>query len=199
MNTPTTTGANYLPTLDENGKPMIEPSYYKNVIIDHIELYIQENNLDRTKLSNNALVAVSMDIYDSLFSNHHTKTRPNDNTPKCNIPYTEYNISTLLELYKNIAVKYGCIPSLFGFSILTGIQEDTTKKYVTPASLEMTNLRRDLLRNLLADDKTGRIVLANNDSSFGLEYEKKNTLERETIKQGLTLQELPQLGGHNVE
>ena len=57
----------------------------------------------------------------------------------------------------------------------------------------MTNLRRELLRNLLADDKTGRIVLANNDASFGLEYEKKNAVERETIKAGLSMGELPQL------
>lgn len=192
-NTPTT-GANYLPTQDENGKPMIDPSYYKNIITDHIETYLQDNNIDRTKLTNNNMVAVSMDIYESVFCNHTDRTTPTNPQPKCNIPYTVYNINTLLEIYKAILIKYNCIPSLFGFSILTGIQEETTKRYVTPAGLEMTNLRRELLRNLLADDKTGRIVLANNDSSFGLEYEKKNTVERETIKRGLSLQELPQLG-----
>lgn len=182
---------NYLTTVDENNKPMIDPVYYQNIITDHIETYLQENNLDRTKLTNNIMIAICMGIYETVFSNHTERTTPTNPTPRCNIPYTNYNINTLLEIYKATLIKYNCIPSLFGFSILTGIQEETTKKYVTPAGLEMTNLRRELLRNLLADDKTGRIVLANNDASFGLEYEKKQSLERETIRQGLSVGELP--------
>jgi hypothetical protein len=82
---------------------------------------------------------------------------------------------------------------MYGFSILTGIAEDTVKKYVTPADLEILNIRREMLRNALSDDRMGRIVLANNDSSYGLEYEKKNTIERETVKQGLNLSDLPKL------
>lgn len=184
---------NYLSEPDENNKPRINPTYYKNAIIEHIDYYLQVNNIPRDKLNNNIMLSICLDVYESIFSSHHIPTRRNDNTPKCNIPYSQYNLTTLLELYKYIMIRYNCIPSLYGLSMLTGIDEDTFKKYVTPASVGMTNCRRELLRNLLADDKTGRIVLANNDSSFGLEYERKNTVERETIRRGLSLGDLPKL------
>ena len=187
---------NYLPELDENGQPMINPTFYKNTITDLIYRYIQETQtdphkptLDINKLTNNNLLAINLYIFETLFKN---KQRHHDDN-KSNIPYTTNNITELLNIYIDITVSLNCIPSLYGFSKLTGITEETIKKYVTPSSLEILNIRREMLRNELYNDRMGRIVLANNDTSFGLEYEKKNTLERETIKQGLTLQELPRL------
>lgn len=192
MNTTKETDTNYLTTTDENNKPMINPTYYKNILIDYIETYKQENELK--KLTNNDMLSISLTIYENIFTSNHTPTRKNDNTPKNNIPYTPYNISALLDIYKSTWIRYNCVPSLYGFSILTGIAEDTVKKYVTASCVEISNLRREMLRNELYNDKTGRIVLANNDASFGLEYEKKNNIERETIKQGLSIVDLPKLG-----
>ena len=184
-----TTNQCYLSEVDENGKPMIDPAYYQNVITDYIESYIDNNNLDRTKLNNNNMLSICLDINKAVFTNHK---QAYSTDRRANIPYTEYNLNTLLRLYVDIVISYGCMPSLFAFSKLTGIDEGTVKKYLTPASIEIVNFRREMLRNLLADDKTGRIVLANNDASFGLEYEKKNITERETIRQGLAVGELPQ-------
>lgn len=188
-NTPTT-GANYLPTQDENGKPMIDPSYYKNIIADRIQAYMEETGTDRTKIDGNDLLTIYRETQEAIFKPSYT---PQSNN-RCNIPYTPYNIETLFKLYISISTAYKVPPSLFAFSILTGIDEGTTEKYLTLAGFEISNLRREMLRNKLYSDKTGAIVLANNDTSYGLEYEKKNTVERETIKRGLSLQELPQLG-----
>ena len=187
------TSENYLKEVDENKQAMINPTYYKNIIIDKIENYLHENDLQKSKLTNNNMLSICQEIYETIFTSNHTPTRKNDNTPKCNIPYTQYNISTLLNIYKSTLIKYNCMPSMYGFSILTGISEDTVKKYVTPASVEMTNIRREMLRNELSNDRMGRIVLANNDTSYGLEYEKKQAVDRETIKQGLGVSDLPRL------
>lgn len=184
-----TTNQNYLAEPDENGKPRINPAYYKNVIVDYIHRYTQENGITPDKLTNNNMLAICQEIQEAVFNPSDIK----QHNPKCNIPYTTHNLTELFYIYKSVCVKYGRIPSLYGFSILTGIAEDTIKKYVTPADLEILNIRREMLRNALSDDRMGRIVLANNDSSYGLEYEKKNTIERETVRQGLALNDLPKL------
>ena len=188
---------NYLSEPDENNKPRINPTYYKNTITELINRYISESQtnpytptLDPDKLTNNNMIAINNYINKALFTNPEQRYISDR---KCNIPYTEFNINTLFTLYIDITTSFNCIPSMFGFSCLTGLDELTIKRYLTPASCEMINIRREMLRNLLADDKTGRIVLANNDSSFGLEYERKNTVERETIRRGLSLGDLPKL------
>lgn len=181
---------NYLMETDENGKNIINPTYYKNIILDNINNYIIETGIERNKLTGNDLLAVFRQTQQTTFKSQQTTF----NNYKCNIPYTTTNIDTLMEIYINICFMYKVHPSLFGFSILTGIDEATASKYLTPSRFELLNIRREMLRNDLASDKVGRVVLANNDSSYGLEYERKNTIERETIKQGLSLQELPQLG-----
>lgn len=189
------TTQNYLTELDENGQPQINIEYYRNTITDLITRYIEESQtnpykptINADKITNNNMLSICIYIYESLFKRE--KAYKTDSA--CNIPYTQYNITALLQLYIDIVQSYGCIPSLYGFSRMTGIQEDTIKK-VTPATMEILNIRREMLRNALSDDRMGRIVLANNDSSFGLEYEKKNTIERETVRQGLALNDLPKL------
>lgn len=180
---------NYLPERDEDGQPMIDPAYYENIITDHIHDYITETGIERGKLTGNDFLAIFRTTQRDVFKPQR-KTFPNKAS---NITYSTHNIQALFNLYIDICMQYKVYPSLFGFSILTGIQEDTTKQYLTPAQLEVTNLRREMLRNDLASDKMGRVVLANNDASFGLEYERKNTVERETIRRGLGVQDLPRL------
>ena len=180
---------NYLSTLDENNKPMINPAYYKNVINDYIQTYLQEHNKTPDKLTNNNMLSICNEIRERIFKNDNKRYITDKSA---NIPYTQFNIDSLLNIYRDILLYYNCVPSLYGFSILTGLDEGTIKK-VSPSSSEILNLRREMLRNELYNDRMGRIVLANNDSSFGLEYEKKNTLERETIKQGLSVSDLPRL------
>lgn len=187
---------NFLTETDENGQNKIDISYYKNTINDLIIRYIEETQtnpykptINADKITNNNMLSICIYIYESLFK----REKAYKTDAASNIPYTQYNITSLLNLYVDIVQSYGCIPSLYGFSRMVGIQEETIKKIVTTSSMEMLNLRREMLRNALSDDRMGRIVLANNDSSFGLEYEKKNTIERETVKQGLALNDLPKL------
>ena len=187
---------NFLTGTDENGKNKIDVSYYRNTINDLIIRYIEESQsnpykptINADKISNNNMLSICIFIYESLFK----RDKAYKTDASCNVPYTKYNITSLLNLYIDIVQSYGCIPSLYGFSRMVGIQEDTIKKIVTTSSIEMLNVRREMLRNSLSDDRMGRIVLANNDSSYGLEYEKKNTIERETVRQGLALNDLPKL------
>lgn len=185
---------NYLTTLDDNGRQMINPDYYKNIIYDYINLYIQDNEIKKRDIDGNDLLSIFRSVNEKIFINHN-KNPNNPASPNSNIPYTTYNIATLYKLYTDISLCYKVHPSLYAFYVLTGIEEDTTKKYLTRAGVDTLNLRREMLRNELAQDKTGRIVLANNDQSYGLEYEKKSALDRETIKQGLSLQDLPKITG----
>lgn len=175
---------NYLTETDENGQRKVNATYYYNVINDSIQAYMEEHKL--TKISGNDLLAIFNETRQRIFACDHNQPH----NRKCNIPYTQYNISTLLQIYINLCMNYKCNPSLFGFSTLTGINEDAIKQYVTLAHSEILNIRREMLRNELYNDRMGRIVLANNDSSYGLEYEKKQAQERETIRQGLTLEDL---------
>lgn len=180
---------NFLPELDENGQNKIDVDYYRNVITEYITEYIDTANIDRNKITGNDLLSIFSQIQEKIFK----PLKPTFTNKKCDIPYTQYNITELLKIYVNICLVYKVHPSLFSFSILTGITEEIVKKYVTASSLTILNYRREMLRNDLASDRMGRIVLANNDSSYGLEYEKKNTIERETVRQGLALNDLPKL------
>jgi hypothetical protein len=177
---------NYITETDENGQPIINPDYYKNILVDHINEYINTSGIDRNKISGNDFLAIFSQLHNTIFK----PDKPLKNNYKCNIPYTTDNISRLLNVYIEICYLYKINPSLFAFSVLTGITEEVVKKYVTLSGLTITNIRREMLRNELYNDRMGRIVLANNDSSYGLEYEKKQAQERETIRQGLTLEDL---------
>ena len=185
---------NYLPEPDENGKPRINPTYYKNTINDLIIRYIEDSQtnphkptLNIDKLTNNNMLAISIYIYETLFKNYNQRYKTDAASI---IPYTEYNISTLLQIYIDIVTSYGCIPSLYGFSRLSGIDENTIQKMVTPSSIEILNIRREMLRNRLSDDRMGGIVLANNDTSYGLLYTRQNAIESQAIKTGLSLSDL---------
>lgn len=180
---------NYLIELDKDGQKQINPIYYHNVINDAILDYMDKYGIDRNKITGNDLLSVFSRLKQSLFTANHTQPY----NRKCNIPYTQYNISSLLQVYIDICLLYKVHPSIYGFSMLTNISEDAIQGNVTLAQSEILNIRREMLRNDLASDRMGRIVLANNDSSYGLEYEKKNTIERETVRQGLALNDLPKL------
>ena len=80
--------------------------------------------------------------------------------------------------------------SMYGLSLLIHTSEETIKKYVTSAELEIINNRREYTRNKLFDNNLGLTVLANNDTSIGLLYTRQNAIETQAIRQGLSLSDL---------
>ena len=180
------TSANYTGQLDQNGKPIIDKAYYKNAINDLFIVYLEQLHYNPDKLTANHLNAIFAHIQEDLFRDH-TKPHPHK---ICSFPYTETNINILLDIYTSICRDCVCMPSLYGFSLLTGIQEETVKNKVTSASLEILNNRRDFIRNKLADNNLGVTVLANNDTSVGLLYTRQNAIETQAIRQGLSLSDL---------
>ena len=173
---------------NENG--LVDKAYYKNAILDIIDRFIQERGYDTKHITANHLNACLTQCKHTLFESNETYI---SNTYTNPIFYTNANIEILYQIYLEVCEMYICIPSLYGFSRLTGIQEDTTQEYLTSASLETLKHRREYIQNKLADSTLGVTVLANNDSSVGLMYTAKNQIRQETIKQ-ISMDNLPKLG-----
>lgn len=181
------TSVNYSGLFDDNNKPIIDKQYYNNIIREKISYYIDALHYNPDKLTSNHINAILAHIQEDVFKIHN---KPYKTASNCNIPYSQTNISILLDIYTSICRDFVCIPSLYGFSLFTGIQEDTIKQYVTASSMEILNARREFVRNKLSDNNLGVTVLANNDPSVGLLYTRQNAIETQVIKQGLSLSDL---------
>lgn len=179
------TSANYTGLYDDNNKPIIDKSYYSNVIQDRFKYYLEILNYNPDKLSANHLNAIFRRIQKDIFSINANQ----GHNEKCNIPYTDTNISILFDIYNTICSDFVCMPSIHGFSILTGIDDDKIKE-VTSITSENLKDRREFIRNKLADNNLGVTVLANNDTSVGLLYTRQNAIESQAIKTGLSLSDL---------
>lgn len=171
--------------MDKNG--IIYPDYYKNAIQDEINNIIIEWSINPDKININQFNGIFNEIGNRLFKNT-SDYKPNNK--QANIPYNENNFTILLNIYKNICFKYNLPMSMYGFSLLIHTSEETIKKYVTTADLEIINNRREYTRNKLFDNNLGITVLANNDTSVGLLYTRQNAIETQAIKTGLSLSDL---------
>ena len=172
---------NTIVNIDQNG--VINPAYYKTACLDIIERTAADRGLDLHKITTVQFKPLLRACYNSLFK----PTKTTFNNYKCNIPYTTENISALLDVYLELCEYFNCIPSLFNFERFTGITEDTTQKYVTASRLELLKSRKSFIQDKLTESPVGVIALANNDQDTGLMYNRQNMVEKETIKQGLTL------------
>ena len=178
-----------------DGEYRLNEGYYKTVIYDLTRRFIDELYPDAKKITGNHLLAVMGHIYETLFKPDNTTWT---NT-KCNIPYNEYNIQTLYNIYLKLYRDYLCMPSMYSFSCMTGLDEGTIDKYVTRAKSEITKNRKELVQNKLYDTPLGVTVLANNDQDTGLMYNRQNMIERETVKQGLTLNDFVKISQKHDE
>lgn len=174
--------------LDPQGN--INPDYYDRAIRACIEQYTDILGYDPNKLTNTNLLAIASHIYQSIF----TPDKPQLKNRKCNIPYTTHNIESLIQIYINIWLDYGCAPSLFGFARMSGISTEIVKQYVTTSSLIFQNVNQSyLIGKLLDDGVVGHTVLANNESQFGLNYNRQNLLDHATVRQSLQAFDLVQI------
>ena len=176
-----------LQNIDSNGN--INETYYRNVINDHVERYIQEFGYDAARLTSNNLLAVCIQVYYDVFK----PQKDLFTNKKCNIPYNKNNIEKLINIYTDLAFKYNCLPSMFTFSKLTGIDDETINDYVTVASSRLNNIRKEYLINRLNESTLGIVTLANNEQSIGLMYNRQNIIDHETVKQSLQVNDLIKL------
>lgn len=174
--------------LDEGGK--IDKEYYRTTILDIIGRTIQEYGYDPKHITTNHLNACLTACRRALFDiNESYLCNPNSNP----MIYNHDAVNKLFSIYMEVCEIYTCFPSLYSFERLTGLTEDTTKEYLTPAGLAVLKSRKEYVQNKLADSTLGVTVLANNDSSVGLMYTAQNQIRQETIRQGLTVDNLPKL------
>ena len=179
--------------LDQDG--FLNYSYYKNATLDIISRQATQDNIDLSRITSNQLRACFRSCYYALFKPDNTSF----NNYSCNIPYSEKNINILFNIYIEVCERFSCIPSLYGFSRYSGIDEDTTQKYVTGARFEMVKSRKDYIQNSMSNSQVGVITLANNDSDSGLMYNRQNLIDHETVKQNLTLNDIRQLAQKDVK
>ena len=171
----------------------INPDYYKQATLDVINRTIEQYNYNPDKITANHLRACLRACYHAIFEPAST----NWQNHKCNIPYNKENITALYNIYLDICEQYVVIPSCYGFSRYTGIDENTLHDYVTAAKSETRKTRADYIQNKLSDTPIGAAVLANNDQDTGLMYNRQNLIERETVKQGLTVNDFVKIAQHN--
>ena len=171
--------------IDSNGN--IKPDYYKNVINDLINQIIIEWDIDKDKLNINRFNGIFNEIGNRIF---YTDSQTKNHNKKCNIPYNEYNITSLFYIYKDICYKYNIPMSVYSFGLLTHIEDGTVKKYVTSIESEIINNRREFVRGKLFENNLGVTVLANNDASVGLMYNRQNTIEKSVISRGISFSDL---------
>ncbi|MBP5411805.1 MAG: hypothetical protein J6Y47_00965 [Bacteroidales bacterium] len=76
---------------------------------------------------------------------------------------------------------------------MTGITEETIQNYVTDARIAITNNRREKVQGKLYNSPLGVTVLANNDIDTGLLYNRQNIIDHESVKQGISFNDLCKL------
>lgn len=177
-----------LQNIDSDGN--INTAYYKNAINELIDRYIIEFGYDKSKLTSNNLLAICRQIYHVLFEPQQIK---HVNSIKTNIPISKDNIIALMDIYRDIALIYNCLPSMYTFCCLTGLNDDMIYNYVTDASSRIQNTRKEYLINRLNESNIGVMTLANNEQSIGLMYNRQNIIDHATVKQSLNVNDLVKL------
>ena len=179
--------------IDSNGN--INESYYNNAIRDLTKRYLTELYPETTKYTSNHLLAVMSHIYDSLF-------RPDGSllyNQKSNIPYTTNNIQILFNIYIKLYNDYLCLPSLYSFSRMTGISEDALERYLTAGKSEVSKTRKEMVQNKLYETPIGVTVLANNEESVGLMYNRQNMIDKQTVSRNISLSDIRQIAQKSDE
>lgn len=182
-----------LANIDTNNQ--INTEYYKNATIDIIQRCISDSGNDPNKITANQLRAYFRQAYYTLFKPDKPTIANNQN----NIPYTSSNIEKLFNIYIDVCEMFSCIPSVYGFTRYTGIEEPTLYKYVTAARLQMLKSRKDYLQNMLSNTPIGGIALANNDQDSGLMYNRQNILDKQTIQQNISVSDFVKIAQNDAE
>lgn len=175
--------------MTEGGR--IDTRRYFNAIIETIERAFEDRNIPIEKVTANRIMFAFSIVRETFFDHRQNIPLPHNTDP---ILYQSDNLRDIFGVYLKVCEYFDILPSLYAFERFTGITEDTTIAHLTAEQLELLKSRREWVRNKLGESTLGVTVLANNDSSVGLMYTAQNQIRQETIKQGLSMGELPKLG-----
>ena len=180
---------------------IIDYDTYESIIFDTFEQAMIDRGYDPNtrKLNGNNANALLRAVYKQVFK--PSKTQINNQTS--NITYNIDNIAILLDIYVDLCQQYNILPSIYGLCRLIGMDDQTLIKYDGQVLVSgerfsigkiLTDARQTSVLNELYTNNLGVTVLANNETTVNLCYNRQNMIEETAIKQGLSMQELPKLG-----
>lgn len=167
----------------------IDPTYYYNASIDIIERIATDQQIDLQKADTNKINYLLSQCYKILYA-QNKKIWTNRQSI---IPYTPENMERLVNIYLDIVHKYNALPSVNGFSLYTGIDDNTIYRAVTPVSGMIAKDRKGYIQNRLNNTPIGVMTLANNDIETGLLYTRQNIVTHEAVKRSLSFDDLKRL------
>ena len=163
---------------DDNGD--IDTQYYLNASIDIIEREAERMGIDKTKITTNRFNGALREVYRCLYQTDNGAKRQHHE--KCKTEYTEENIGKIAEVYTELCARFDVLPSADGFSIMTGIDENTGRYHLTGSHSTIQNSRKNAVLNKAFEHPVGVLALANNDPETGLMFARQNMIASQEIK-----------------
>ena len=82
---------------------------------------------------------------------------------------------------------------------MTGISEDALERYLTAGKSEVSKTRKEMVQNKLYETPIGVTVLANNEESVGLMYNRQNMIDKQTVSRNISLSDIRQIAQKSDE
>ena len=175
----------------------IDPTYYYNASIDIIERIATDQQIDLQKADTNRINYLLSQCFKILYA-RNKQVWTNKHSI---IPYEPENIKRLMNVYLDIVYRYNALPSLAGFVLYSGIDENTARRYeeVTGVCGLVRNSRKNYIQNRLNNTPIGVMTLANNDIETGLLYTRQNIVTHEAVKRSLSFDDLKKIADNGAD
>lgn len=166
----------------------INPETIQDQINEVLEQYCTKYNIDlynygfRSSVKHNEVNNILRYIYNSLFK----VDKPLVNNQYSKLDYNDIKqLKPVVDSFINICMLFNKSLGLFSFSLMTGIEYNTIKLWVTEEGEKVNSPRFHLMKSIkdfntgalvshLKDSTVGALAVANNDIETGLEWAKNN-------------------------
>ena len=167
--------------IDESGS--IDSEYYLKASIDIIDREAERMGVDKNKLTTNRFNGYLREVYRCLFrpdggAKHKGGYHGETSKPE----YTEENAERLAKVYIELCGRYDTLPSIYGFCIFSGIDDETANRHLTRSCSTVSKSRKNAVLNKAYDHPVGVLALANNDPETGLMFARQNMITAHEVK-----------------